>query len=157
MDYEEKKTPAIDPFQFSTSLFQSSPSKKFLCPLRTLNVYGLSSAHNVRLCTVDKQYRQLGEHFRHYHCLKSNYVHALMEAITLDADPLTSQVFPVDATISVLEDKHPCPLHDTPKTSGIRCAPCPSLILDKLVRAHLKAVHRLPWAKIKKILEVNEF
>lgn len=155
MEYEEKKTAPIDHFQFSTSLFQSPGTKTYRCPLTTFNVYGLSAAHNIRLCAGEKKYRQLLEHFRNYHCLNVDYANALMQAIILDSDPMTTQVFPPGATMNVLDDKRPCPLHDAPTSSGIRCTPCSSLILDKLVRGHLKTVHRLPWAKIKRILELD--
>jgi hypothetical protein len=127
----------------------------FRCPLTNYNSYGLLPSHGVRICAPNKSIRHLLEHFRNYHCLNADYANALMQAIMLNRDPLITKIFPMDTNITIRDDRHPCPLHDTPKTSGIRCAPCPSQLTEKSIRSHLKTVHRLPSAKIKRLLETN--
>jgi len=125
------------------------------CPLTSLNIYGLLSSHNVRLCSPNKKLRNLYEHFRHYHHLTDHYANELIKAIRFSLDPIQTKIFPSDTKIIVLDVKQPCPLHNKPKQSGIPCTPCRSLVTDKFLPIHLKTVHRLRLPQIKEIIKSN--
>jgi hypothetical protein len=65
---------------------------------------------------------------------------------------MLTKIFPVDTNIIVTDDKQACPLHDTPRESGIRCTPCTSMLTEKLLRQHLSCCHRLSTENIREIL-----
>ena len=123
------------------------------CPLTSLDVFGLNESHNVRLCAPHKAFRQLFEHLRNYHHLSIDYANRLIQAMAMNEDPTSTIIFPSDTTISVIDEKRPCPLHATPATSGIRCTPCTTTMIGKLFRSHLCTVHRLSASRIDKVLE----
>ncbi|UJR25693.1 hypothetical protein I4U23_007044 [Adineta vaga] len=147
--------------QFNTPSTDTYISEKQLeptyCPLTSLNVYGLSSSHNVQLCKSKKKIRYLFEHFRKYHHLTDAYANILLNAITENLDPAKTILFPSDALITNHHEKHPCPLQNTKKECGIRCTPCSDLVSNRYLPVHLKVTHHLRLAQIEAILKPMEF
>lgn len=121
-----------------------------------MNIYGLSSSHNVRLCKSPKKIRQLFEHFRNYHHLTIHYTNELINAITHNLDPIQTKIFPSNAKIIDLDDKKPCPLQNTSRESGIRCTPCTNIVTEKFLPVHLKTIHRLRLPQIKQLIETKK-
>ncbi|CAF4661759.1 unnamed protein product [Rotaria sp. Silwood1] len=125
------------------------------CPLISLNMYGLLSSHNVRLCSPNKKVLHLFEHFCNYHHLTSHYAKELLKAIRLNLDPIQTKIFPSNTKITIIYDKVSCPLHNTPRRSGIRSTPCSSLLIEKSLPVHLQNVHRLRPSQIKELIKKN--
>jgi len=120
-------------------------------------MYGLSPSHNVRLCTSLNRTRNLFDHFRNYHHLSIHYANELLNAITNNLDPIQTKIFPSNVKINDLDDKQPCPLHNTSSESGIRCTPCTNTVTEKFLPIHLKTVHRLRLPQIKEIIKAKKY
>jgi len=82
--------------------------------------------------------------------LKNDYSNQIIQAIKHNLDPIQTKIFPSDAQI--IEERKPCPFHNTQKENGIRCTPCTSIVTEKFLPVHLKTVHRLRLPQIKDIL-----
>ena len=147
----KKRTSVQKPLPNAVSHWRSK--SRHACPLTTLDVFGLNASHNVRLCAPHKAFRQFFEHLRNYHHLTIDFANRLIQAMAMNEDPTSTIIFPLDTTVSVLDEKRPCPLHATPASSGIRSTPCMTTMIGKLFRSHLCTVHRLSPSRIDKIME----
>ena len=123
------------------------------CPLTSLNIFGLLSSHNVRLCSPIRRHRNLFEHFRNYHHLLPQYANQLIDAIQIQSDPMESKIFPPDTRVTTLDDKHRCVFYDTTEINGIHSRKCLTMVTKKFLPIHLKTVHRLRVIQIKEVLQ----
>ena len=131
----------------------SSPSLPDRCPLTSLNIFGLSSSHHVRLCLPNKKLHNLFEHFRNYHHLTSFYANKLLEALQLHLDPMQTTIFPPDTQVVTVDDKHPCSFYQTSLVNGIPSKSCLTMVTKKFLPIHLKTVHRLRLTQIRQVLQ----
>ncbi|CAF2362140.1 unnamed protein product [Rotaria sp. Silwood2] len=125
------------------------------CPLISLNIYGLLSSHNVRLCSPNRKIEYLFKHLCNYHHLTCHYANELIKAIELNLDPIQTKIFPSNTKITTINDKQPCPLYNAPKESGIRSTPCSTMVTEKFLPVHLQIVHRLRSPQIKELIKKN--
>lgn len=123
------------------------------CPLTSLNIFGLSSSHHVRLCSPNKQHQNLFEHFRNYHHLMPIYANKLLEAIQFQHDPMQTIIFPLNTQVIVLDDKYPCVFYEHSLVNGISSKSCSTMVTKKFFPIHLKTVHRLRLPQIQQVLQ----
>ena len=153
----ENLSKEIHQYQNSFNNFntQSSPpsSELNLCPINTLNIFGLSSFHDVPLCTPNRKLRNLSEHLRNYHHLMPQYAEQLIDAVRLQSDPMEIIIFPPNTQVTTMGKKYPCSFYDTTEVNGIHSNSCATKVTPKFLPIHLKTVHRLRSVQIKEVLQ----
>lgn len=136
-------------FQSPSPSIQSNPDQ---CPLSSLNIFGLSSTHHVRLCSPNRKLRNLVEHLRNYHHLTPFYANELLHALQRHLDPMETIIFPPNTQVIALDDKQPCVYYETSLVNDIPSKACLTMVTKKFLPIHLKTVHRLRLTQIQQVL-----
>ena len=123
------------------------------CPLTSLNIFGLSSSHHVRLCSLTRKPRNLFEHLRNYHHLTPFYANQLLDVLQRHLDPMQTIVFPPNTQVIVFDDKQPCVYYETSIVNDVPSKSCATMVTKKFLPIHLKTVHRLRSIQIQQVLQ----